>query len=96
MEFLAQMIEIALWVIFAVWLLRRIFGRKPARQAHPPRVEKQPPAPMKTLQRDPICGTYVAEDISHRLEEEGGKTLHFCSEECRMRYIARQRRSARA
>jgi YHS domain-containing protein len=50
---------------------------------------------MKTLQRDPICGTYVAEDISHRLDEEG-KTLHFCSEECRMRYIARQRHSARA
>jgi YHS domain-containing protein len=95
MEFLVPLIETVLWVIFAVWLVRRIFGRRPARQAPPPRVEKQSPAPMKTLHRDPSCGTYVAEDISRRLEE-GGKTLHFCSEECRMRYIARQRHSARA
>ena len=95
MESLPQMFEIVLWVIFAVWLFRRIFRPRPSQQVHPPRVEKQPPAPMKTLHRDPSCGTYVAEDISHRLEE-GGKTLHFCSEECRMRYIARQRHSARA
>jgi YHS domain-containing protein len=95
MEFLARLIEIVLWVIFAVWLFRRIFGSRPKRRVNPPRVENQPPAPTKTLHRDPSCGTYVAEDISHRLEE-GGKTLHFCSEECRMRYIARQRHSARA
>lgn len=95
MEFLAQLFEIVLWVIFAIWLFRRIFGRKPSRRAQPPRVEERPPAPMKTLHRDPLCGTYVAEDISLRVEEDG-KTLHFCSEECRMRYLARQRRSARA
>lgn len=50
---------------------------------------------MKSLHRDPLCGTYVAEDISCRLDE-AGSTLHFCSEQCRMRYIARQRRAARA
>lgn len=95
MEFLAQAFEIFLWVVFAVWLMRRIFGRPRTRPANPPRAERQAPAPTKTLQRDPWCGTYVAEDISHRLDE-GGKTLHFCSEECRTRYIARQRHSARA
>jgi len=95
MEFLARAFEIFLWVVFAVWLVRRIFGRPSSRRANPPRAERQPPAPAKALHRDPWCGTYVAEDISHRLDE-GEKTLHFCSEQCRMRYIARQRHSAQA
>jgi YHS domain-containing protein len=95
MEFLARAFEIFLWVVFAVWLVRKIFGGRLRRPANPPRVERQAPAPTKTLHRDPWCGTYVAEDISFPLEE-GGKTLHFCSEVCRMRYIARQRHSARA
>lgn len=96
MGFLVDIFEIFLWVIFAVWLLRRIanwLSRK--RSVRPPNVQRQPPAPMKTLHRDPWCGTYVAEDIALRLDEEG-KTLHFCSQECRSRYIARQRRSAHA
>jgi YHS domain-containing protein len=94
MQFLARIFELFLWVVFIIWVIRKLSGwlRKPAR---PPRVERQPPAPMKTLHRDPFCGTYVAEDISCRLEE-GGSTLHFCSEECRMRYLARQNRATRA
>lgn len=95
MDFLAELFEIFLWVVFALWLVRRIAAWLSRRPARPPQMQQQPPAPMKTLHRDPWCGTYVAEDISHRLDE-GGKTLHFCSEECRMRYIARQHRSAGA
>ncbi|HVB99478.1 MAG TPA: hypothetical protein VNJ12_09150, partial [Candidatus Dormibacteraeota bacterium] len=85
----------------AVWMVRRIFGRMSGRAARSRRVGRQQPAPppepapTKTLHRDPWCGTYVAEDISHRLDE-GENTLHFCSQECRMRYIAKQRRSAQA
>jgi YHS domain-containing protein len=95
MEFLVRVFYIFLWVVLAVWLLRRISRWLSRKTTRPPNVQRQPPAPMKTLHRDPWCGTYVAEDISHRLDEEG-KTLHFCSEECRTRYVARQRRSARA
>ena len=95
MDFFGEIFEIFLWVVVVVWVVRRIFGGKRSRAVKPPRAERQAPAPTKTLQRDPVCGTYVSEDISHRLEE-GDKTLHFCSEECRMRYIARQRRSAQA
>lgn len=94
MEFLAQVFEIFLWVVFILWGLRKLAGWVQRSNARPP-VERQQPAPVKTLHQDPQCGTYVAEDISCRLEE-GGKTLHFCSEECRMRYVARQNRAARA
>ena len=39
----------------------------------------------KTVQgrmvRDPVCGTFVSTEVSHRLTQ-GGEVLHFCSEEC--------------
>lgn len=35
--------------------------------------------------RDPVCGMFVSTELSHRLNE-GGETLHFCSEECLERY----------
>jgi len=31
--------------------------------------------------RDPVCGTFVAVELSLKLRE-GAKTLHFCSDEC--------------
>ncbi|MDE3180337.1 MAG: YHS domain-containing protein [Acidobacteriota bacterium] len=38
-----------------------------------------------TTARDPICGMFVSTELSHKLNA-GGKTLHFCSEECLERY----------
>jgi len=35
--------------------------------------------------RDPICGTFVSTELSHRLKQ-GDHTLHFCSPECLERY----------
>ena len=94
MEFLARIFEIFLWAVFLVWLVRRVAGLR-ARSTRAPRVERRPAASLKTLYQDPVCGIYVAEDISCKLEESG-KTLHFCSKECRMRYLARQHRAAGA
>lgn len=31
--------------------------------------------------RDPVCGTFVSTEVSHRLTH-GGEILHFCSQEC--------------
>ena len=44
--------------------------------------------------KDPQCGMYVATDlaITTRLK---GKTLHFCSEECRDNFITKRKRSDR-
>jgi YHS domain-containing protein len=39
------------------------------------------------LKKDPVCGTYVAADTSIR-EKVGGQTLHFCSQQCRDKYVA--------
>ncbi|HEV2387537.1 MAG TPA: hypothetical protein VGS20_09800 [Candidatus Acidoferrales bacterium] len=95
MDILARVFEIFLWTVFIVWAVRRMSSWFLRPAEGPSRPQRQPPAAMKSLHRDPLCGTYVAEDISCRLDE-AGSTLHFCSEQCRMRYIARQRRAARA
>jgi YHS domain-containing protein len=40
------------------------------------------------LQRDPVCGTYVAPASALSLTS-GGTTQYFCSEKCRNEYLAR-------
>jgi YHS domain-containing protein len=45
------------------------------------------------LVRDPQCGTYVAE-TSAIAARQGGETLHFCSEDCRDKYLAAPRATA--
>jgi YHS domain-containing protein len=40
------------------------------------------------LQRDPVCGTFVAPDASLSLTVRGA-TQYFCSEKCRNEYVAR-------
>jgi YHS domain-containing protein len=58
----------------------------------------QPNAPMqgpKRLVRDPVCGTYVAEDISYSLMQ-GGESLHFCSQNCMKHYQEANRFAAGA
>jgi len=39
------------------------------------------------LKKDPVCGTYIAAATSIK-EKVGGQTVHFCSTECRDKYVA--------
>jgi YHS domain-containing protein len=39
------------------------------------------------LKKDPVCGTYIAAASSIK-EKVGGQTVHFCSNECRDKYVA--------
>jgi len=39
------------------------------------------------LKKDPVCGTYIAAATSIK-ERTGGETIHFCSQECRDKYVA--------
>jgi len=80
-------------VSWALWLLRRSLSRAAIRQTAGTRVH---PGPAATpLQRDPWCGMYVSPEISLKLGLAGG-TQHFCSAECRARYLQSTRRAASA
>ena len=55
-----------------------------------------PPAQSRTtnqvpltgeLKKDPSCGTYISAATSIK-ETVGGETLHFCSKQCRDKYVA--------
>jgi YHS domain-containing protein len=39
------------------------------------------------LQQDPVCGTYVSVETSLK-KLTGGRVYHFCSPECRERFVA--------
>jgi len=39
------------------------------------------------LKKDPTCGTYISAATSIK-ETVGGETLHFCSKQCRDKYVA--------
>jgi YHS domain-containing protein len=39
------------------------------------------------LKKDPVCGTYIAAASSIK-ETVAGKTIHFCSAQCRDKYVA--------
>ena len=39
------------------------------------------------LKKDPVCGTYIAAATSIK-EKVGGQVVHFCSPQCRDKYVA--------
>jgi YHS domain-containing protein len=51
-----------------------------------PRAANQVPLTGE-LKKDPACGTYIAAATSLK-EKVGGQTYHFCSTECRDKYVA--------
>ena len=55
------------------------------------RTERAATAPTRhgTFKRDPLCGTFVDVEVSVE-ERENGKTLYFCSAQCRDAYRARR------
>jgi YHS domain-containing protein len=59
-----------------------------ARQASTPvhRTQQAHQQGATMLQQDPVCGTYVAVDSSLKRVVKG-KVFHFCSPECRDKYV---------
>jgi YHS domain-containing protein len=39
------------------------------------------------LKKDPSCGTYISAATSIK-ETVGGQTFHFCSKQCRDKYVS--------
>jgi YHS domain-containing protein len=52
----------------------------------PPRPSNQVPLTGE-LKKDPVCGTYIAAASSIK-ETVSGQTIHFCSAQCRDKYVA--------
>jgi YHS domain-containing protein len=80
---LARIIRFLIWTVFIsgiLWLLRKVFRRmeREAKRATPARAS----GPAHPLHRDPVCGTFVAEEVAFKQEAEG-MTYFFCSMQCR-------------
>jgi YHS domain-containing protein len=84
---LARIFRFLLWAIFVawiVWLVRKLVRSAAEREVRAGESRRMPARP---LHRDPVCGTYVSEEVSFTLEDRG-QVHHFCSLECRERFRA--------
>ena len=92
MAILARIITFILWLILATWLGRKLLGWLSGGASQPD--SRSSSRGSRRLQRDPWCGTYVSPDISHTLEHDG-QVQHFCSAECRDRFLSEERHAGR-
>jgi YHS domain-containing protein len=84
-NFLSRFIRI----IFSAILLGVIFSllrRAVSSRLSVSRRRASPAPDPARLFRDPSCGTFVSPEISLRLER-AGQVHHFCSEQCRDRFL---------
>ncbi len=91
MTFIARILRFLFWMVIVSWsvaLLRRIVGSMAVGQSSKdqPDVVVPQDAVSRRLVRDPICGMHMAETIAVPLRN-GGELLHFCSVECRDRFL---------
>ncbi|HKV24683.1 MAG TPA: hypothetical protein VJN93_08845 [Candidatus Acidoferrum sp.] len=105
MNFLVRVVRFLFWVLVISWgvaLLRgaaRWLMRDESTNAGEPEApgaaneEGKSPMAGRRLVRDPVCGMHVAEELAIPLSE-GGEMVHFCSEECREKYLQGARRMA--
>ena len=86
MRFLIRVAVVFVIVLTALSALRNMFGSStPSRT----RSQEDSSGESKTgkLVKDPVCGTYVSDDQALRANQ-GSELFHFCSEECREKFIA--------
>ncbi len=89
LKFLGRIFRYLMWFVITAgiaWVMKKAVDRASRRRTYGQRepVGVSPPV-AKELFRDPVCGTYVAEDISYFCEQ-GKETLHFCSRDCMEHY----------
>ena len=90
LKFLGRIFRYIFWFVVTAgiaWVMKKAVDRASRPHSYggrePLRVPQ--PAASKELFRDPVCGTYVAEDISYFFQQ-GKETLHFCSRDCMDHY----------
>lgn len=89
MRYLERFLRYIFWIAVtaaAAWFVKKLFtdaARKTSTASRPAAAMHKP----KALFQDPVCGTYVAEEVSLRLgSKEDDQDLHFCSRECMEQY----------
>src|SRR5271169_6358115 len=90
MAFIARLFRYLFWVLIVSWtfrLLSRAVSKMATKgsEAHPDASGPTDSVGRK-LVRDPVCGMHMAETIAIPLRN-GNKLLHFCSTECRDKYV---------
>jgi YHS domain-containing protein len=97
MAILARIIRLIFWIAVVSWsvsILRRIvewMGR--GGEKSEPYVDVTNEGVARKLVRDPICGMHIAEVLALPLREDG-QILHFCSAECRDKFLSGTRKFA--
>jgi YHS domain-containing protein len=90
MTFIARMLKYLLWLLVVSWsvtILRKIVDKMAIGAADPrPDVDVANNAVNQKLVRDPVCGMHVAEGLALSVKQ-GGETVHFCSVECRDKFL---------
>ncbi len=95
MTFFARIVKYLFWLLVVSWsvtILRRIVRHMASGDVRSkPNVEMPNNAATQKLVCDHVCGMHVAEGLALRLEQ-GGEVLHFCSAECRDKYLSETRK----
>ena len=91
MTFIARMLKYLFWVAVvsgSVAILHRLVSKmgEGAADGTKPNSDMPNNTVNQKLVRDPICGMHIAEGLALPLRQ-GGQVLHFCSAECRDKYL---------
>jgi YHS domain-containing protein len=90
MTFIVRMLKYLFWLIVVSWsvaILQKIVRRMANGASDAQSQPSVPGAPAnQKLVRDPVCGMHIAEGLAVPLKH-GGETLHFCSAECRDKFL---------
>ena len=82
MVFLLRILILALLIYALISLLQRLLPSSAA--------PRSGPASGGRLVKDPICGTYVAQDRAIQARDRS-EVFYFCSDECRRTFLANTR-----
>jgi YHS domain-containing protein len=87
-----RLIFYLLGMVFFITLIRGVIGvvgrAFSSFVAPPPQATPKPEIPLSgELKKDPACGTYISAATSIKRTVDG-ETYHFCSAECRDKYVS--------
>ena len=83
-------------VIFALvcYVLYRLFMNDSKKRAEKEAQQQKKRVDSGEMVKDPVCGTYVEKDNAITVRN-GDQTLHFCSYECRDKFLERLQKGGR-